>query len=75
MDLEHRREHIDGMLKMIALDLDTAQTKRKQASKSKGGEDAAGTTEEANAFAAALLMPRTTLLSMTPRLGDVTQLV
>src|SRR6476646_1981549 len=40
MDLNERRDHVAGMLKTIALDLDTPQTKRKQASKSKGQEDA-----------------------------------
>jgi signal transduction histidine kinase len=39
MDVEQRRDHIEGMLKAIALDLDTPQTKRQQAEKSKGSDD------------------------------------
>jgi signal transduction histidine kinase len=40
MDLTQRRDHVEGMLKSIASDLDTPQTKREQASKSKGQDDA-----------------------------------
>jgi signal transduction histidine kinase len=39
MDLEQRRDHLEEMLKAIALDLDTPQTKREQAEKSKGRDD------------------------------------
>lgn len=47
MGLKQRRDHIEGMLKAIALDLDTAQTKRDQASKSTGDDDAAVTSATA----------------------------
>ena len=40
MSVDERRDHILGMLKAIVRDLDTPQSKRKQASKSKGEEDA-----------------------------------
>ena len=40
MDLKQRRDHIEGMLKTIARDLETPQSKGKQASKSKGQNDA-----------------------------------
>jgi signal transduction histidine kinase len=40
MDLPQRRDHIEGMLMSIALDLDTPQTKREQASKATGEDDA-----------------------------------
>ena len=40
MDLKERRDHVEGMLQMIASDLRTPQTKREQASKSKGLDDA-----------------------------------
>jgi signal transduction histidine kinase len=40
LDLDQRRDHVEGMLKTIAGDLDTPQTKREQASKSKGRDDA-----------------------------------
>lgn len=40
MDLEQRRDHVEGMLKAIAIDLDTPQTKGEQKEKSKGNEDA-----------------------------------
>lgn len=40
MDLDDRRDHIAGMLKAIAVDLDTPQTSRQQAEKSKGNDDA-----------------------------------
>jgi signal transduction histidine kinase len=39
MDLKQRRDHVEAMLKAIALDLDTPQTKHEQAEKSKGTED------------------------------------
>ncbi len=39
LDLAQRRDHVEGMLKAIALDLDTPQTKHEQAEKSKGRED------------------------------------
>lgn len=39
MDLEQRRDHVAGMLKMIAIDLDTPQTKREQKEKSIGNND------------------------------------
>lgn len=40
MDLVQRRDHVADMLKAIARDLDTPQTKREQADKSKGNGDA-----------------------------------
>ena len=40
MDLEQRRDHVEGMLKAIALDLDTPQTKGEQKEKAKGKDDA-----------------------------------
>ncbi len=40
MDLEQRRDHIAGMLKAIAVDLDTAQSKKEQAEKAAGQSDA-----------------------------------
>jgi len=40
MDLVQRRDHVADMLKAIARDLDTPQTKREQAAKSKGQDDA-----------------------------------
>jgi signal transduction histidine kinase len=40
MDLEQRRDHVEGMLRAIAIDLDTPQTKGEQKEKSKGLEDA-----------------------------------
>jgi signal transduction histidine kinase len=40
MDLEQRRDHVAGMLKTIARDLDTPQTKREQREKSIGNDDA-----------------------------------
>jgi signal transduction histidine kinase len=40
MDLQQRRDHVEGMLKAIARDLETPQTKREQAEKSKGQDDA-----------------------------------
>ena len=40
MDIEERRDHVEGMLKQIALDLDTPQTRREQTKKSKGKADA-----------------------------------
>lgn len=39
MDLEQRRDHVAGMLRAVVLDLDTPQTEREQANKSKGNED------------------------------------
>lgn len=36
MDVEQRRDHIEGMLKAIALDLDRAQSGRQQSDKAKG---------------------------------------
>ena len=39
MDLKQRCDHVEGMLKAIALDLDTPQTKQQQAKKSKGKDD------------------------------------
>ncbi len=47
MDLEQRRDHIEAMLKTIATDLDTPQTKRQQARKSKGKDDADATSDTA----------------------------
>lgn len=40
MNLEQRRDHIVGMLRAIAVDLDTAQTKTEQAEKAAGQSDA-----------------------------------
>jgi K+-sensing histidine kinase KdpD len=40
MSLEERRDHIAGMLKAIVRDLETSQSKKKQAAKSKGKDDA-----------------------------------
>jgi signal transduction histidine kinase len=40
MDLKQRRDHIEGMLASIARDLETPQTKRQQASKATGKDDA-----------------------------------
>jgi signal transduction histidine kinase len=40
MDLEQRRDHVEGMLKAIAIDLGTPQTKGEQREKAKGHEDA-----------------------------------
>lgn len=40
MDIAQRRDHVAAMLKAVALDLDTPQTKREQAEKSKGNDDA-----------------------------------
>ncbi len=40
MDLKQRRDHIEGMLKAIAADLETPQTKPEQARKATGKEDA-----------------------------------
>ena len=40
MDLEQRRDHVQGMLNAIALDLDTPQTKGEQKEKAKGNDDA-----------------------------------
>lgn len=40
MDLEQRRDHLAGMLKTIAIDLDTPQTKHEQREKSIGNDDA-----------------------------------
>lgn len=40
MDLDQRRDHVAGMLKAIAADLETAQTRGQQAAKSKGEDDA-----------------------------------
>lgn len=40
MDLRQRRDHLAGMLKTIAQDLETPQTKREQTEKSIGNEDA-----------------------------------
>ena len=39
LDLEGRRDHVDGMLAKIAKDLEKPQTKGQQASKSKGAND------------------------------------
>lgn len=39
LSLEQRRDHVAAMLKVIALDLDSPQTKREQADKSKGTAD------------------------------------
>ncbi|MBA3503421.1 MAG: sensor histidine kinase [Myxococcota bacterium] len=50
MDLDQRRDHVEGMLKTIAHDLDMPQTKRAQASKSTGKDDAqVGSDTSANA--------------------------
>jgi signal transduction histidine kinase len=40
MDLEQRRDHVAGMLRVIARDLESPQTKREQSEKSKGKDDA-----------------------------------
>jgi signal transduction histidine kinase len=40
MDLEQRRDHVAAMLKVIAIDLDTPQTKDEQKEKSLGNDDA-----------------------------------
>ncbi len=40
MDLDARRDHVEGMLRAIAVDLSVPQTKREQAEKSKGKDDA-----------------------------------
>lgn len=40
MDLEQRRDHVAAMLKVIAIDLDTPQTKDEQRAKSIGDDDA-----------------------------------
>jgi len=40
MDLEQRRDHLAGMLRVIAKDLETPQTKREQSEKSIGNDDA-----------------------------------
>ncbi len=39
LDLDERRDHVAAMLKVVALDLASPQTKREQADKSKGTED------------------------------------
>jgi signal transduction histidine kinase len=39
MDLKQRRDHVEAMLKAIALNIDTPQTKHEQAEKSKGTDD------------------------------------
>jgi signal transduction histidine kinase len=50
MDLKQRRDHIQGMLIAIARDLETPQTKREQASKATGDDDASvGSDTAANA--------------------------
>jgi signal transduction histidine kinase len=50
LDLEQRRDHVAGMLKTIAGDLGIPQTKREQARKSKGKDDAhVGSDTAANA--------------------------
>ena len=50
MDVKQRRDHVEGMLKAIAADLDTPQTKREQASKATGKDDASvGSDTAANA--------------------------
>jgi signal transduction histidine kinase len=50
MDIDQRRDHVAGMLKAIAVDLDIPQTKREQVEKSKGNDDAeVGTDSPANA--------------------------
>jgi signal transduction histidine kinase len=50
MDLKQRRDHVAGMLRAIAIDLETPQTKREQASKATGKDDAdVGSTTAANA--------------------------
>ncbi len=41
MDLEQRRDHVAGMLKVISKDLETPQSKREQSEKSVGNDDAA----------------------------------
>lgn len=40
MNLAERRDHVEGMLKAIALDLDRPQTKGEQREKAKGNDDA-----------------------------------
>jgi len=40
MDLEQRRDHVAGMLKVIAADLETPQTEREQNEKAIGNDDA-----------------------------------
>lgn len=48
--VEERRDHIEGMLEAIALDLDQPQTKKEQAAKSRGQDDSRiGTDTAANA--------------------------
>lgn len=47
MDRVQRRDHVEGMLKTIAADLDTPQTKREQASKATGKDDASVRTATA----------------------------
>jgi signal transduction histidine kinase len=50
LDLVQRRDHVEWMLKAIALDLDTPQTRGEQTEKSKGKDDAdVGSTTAANA--------------------------
>ncbi|HLL24060.1 MAG TPA: sensor histidine kinase [Kofleriaceae bacterium] len=50
MDLRQRRDHVEGMLQTIALDLDTPQSKGMQTRKAQGRDDACiGTDNAANA--------------------------
>lgn len=50
MDVKQRRDHVEGMLKAIAADLDTPQSKREQATKATGKDDASlGSDTAANA--------------------------
>jgi signal transduction histidine kinase len=47
MDLKQRRDHVEGMLRSIAVDLDTPQSKLEQASKATGQDDASVTSDTA----------------------------
>lgn len=47
LDLEQRRDHVEGMLRSIALDLDTPQSKVEQASKATGKDDASVASDTA----------------------------
>lgn len=50
MDVKQRRDHVEGILKAIAADLDTPQTKREQESKATGKDDESlGSDTAANA--------------------------
>ena len=50
LTLDQRRDHLEGMLRTVAADLETPQTKREQADKSKGRDDShVGIDSAANA--------------------------